>query len=574
MYRNRKGFTIVELVIVIAVIAILAAVLIPTFSSLTQRANLNSDMQAVRQMNMALQNDEALNGKCTTIDQAMQVIANAGYDVDNQWTCLTEGYQVYWNKTDNRCVLYNSTTAKVEYPKDYTGADIIADAGNYFIYNQTFKSAINADLGFSSQGSVVVTEGVGFTSNSAADVQVTLGSNNVTISKDVMKGFASMGIVDSAKLYGYSSMEQEFGSAKVSVDKYAIYNSSDAFTSDGERPNIYYISVTKSDNAADTKSAQQTAGKTVYDVFQQMNNNMVANDANVILAPGTEINIEHLDWKPVKLFEGYFGTPDPENPVKINGLDLNSTVAYMESHQFIGSESKYYLTGFIAAVTGGTENEPVVIENVTFENVKIVRPVTDYSLVKSGYDSNTTAIIGGIVSTPEKTNVNVTLRNVDVVNSSVHGKARTGGLIGYIGGQAGVPGISAEVPFSGVVTIEGCDVECDVTTDMDGSYGTVGGIVGFFNKFYKGTPTINITDCSYKGALKGTYVGGLCGELNEQTGTFNITRFTANVTEHSFVGNSGFYHELIGGRYYFGGSEYYKDTTRGITLNITPALNV
>ena len=34
MRNSRKGFTIVELVIVIAVIAILAAVLIPTFSSL------------------------------------------------------------------------------------------------------------------------------------------------------------------------------------------------------------------------------------------------------------------------------------------------------------------------------------------------------------------------------------------------------------------------------------------------------------------------------------------------------------------------------------------------------------
>ena len=37
MKRNKKGFTIVELVIVIAVIAILAAVLIPTFSSLIRR---------------------------------------------------------------------------------------------------------------------------------------------------------------------------------------------------------------------------------------------------------------------------------------------------------------------------------------------------------------------------------------------------------------------------------------------------------------------------------------------------------------------------------------------------------
>ena len=36
---NKKGFTIVELVIVIAVIAILAAVMIPTFSGIVDRAN-------------------------------------------------------------------------------------------------------------------------------------------------------------------------------------------------------------------------------------------------------------------------------------------------------------------------------------------------------------------------------------------------------------------------------------------------------------------------------------------------------------------------------------------------------
>ena len=43
---NKKGFTIVELVIVIAVIAILAAVLIPTFSSVISNANKSSAMQA------------------------------------------------------------------------------------------------------------------------------------------------------------------------------------------------------------------------------------------------------------------------------------------------------------------------------------------------------------------------------------------------------------------------------------------------------------------------------------------------------------------------------------------------
>ena len=43
--NNKKGFTIVELVIVIAVIAILAAVMIPTFSSIITEANKSSAMQ-------------------------------------------------------------------------------------------------------------------------------------------------------------------------------------------------------------------------------------------------------------------------------------------------------------------------------------------------------------------------------------------------------------------------------------------------------------------------------------------------------------------------------------------------
>jgi len=48
MKNNRKGFTTTELVIVIAVIAILAAVLIPTFSNLIEKANNSADLQEAR----------------------------------------------------------------------------------------------------------------------------------------------------------------------------------------------------------------------------------------------------------------------------------------------------------------------------------------------------------------------------------------------------------------------------------------------------------------------------------------------------------------------------------------------
>ena len=45
---NKKGFTLVELVIVIAVIAILAAVLIPTFATIIDKANRSKAMQEAR----------------------------------------------------------------------------------------------------------------------------------------------------------------------------------------------------------------------------------------------------------------------------------------------------------------------------------------------------------------------------------------------------------------------------------------------------------------------------------------------------------------------------------------------
>lgn len=63
--NNKKGFTIVELVIVIAVIAILAAVLIPTFSGVIEKANKSSAMQAARneyELYLA-ENAESLTGK-------------------------------------------------------------------------------------------------------------------------------------------------------------------------------------------------------------------------------------------------------------------------------------------------------------------------------------------------------------------------------------------------------------------------------------------------------------------------------------------------------------------------------
>ena len=62
--KNKKGFTLVELVIVIAVIAILAAVLLPTFAGIIARARLNSATQKATGAR-----DEYFSTYLDTIDQ-------------------------------------------------------------------------------------------------------------------------------------------------------------------------------------------------------------------------------------------------------------------------------------------------------------------------------------------------------------------------------------------------------------------------------------------------------------------------------------------------------------------------
>ena len=59
---NKKGFTIVELVIVIAVIAILAAVMIPTFSSIIEKAQMSAAIQEARTYYTELYADDIQDG--------------------------------------------------------------------------------------------------------------------------------------------------------------------------------------------------------------------------------------------------------------------------------------------------------------------------------------------------------------------------------------------------------------------------------------------------------------------------------------------------------------------------------
>ena len=94
---NKKGFTIVELVIVVAVIAILAAVLIPTFSGIIRKANESKDTQLVKNLNTALAAD--VNGDKTIVG-ALAAAAEFGYDVAKINASATDN-EILWDSVNN-----------------------------------------------------------------------------------------------------------------------------------------------------------------------------------------------------------------------------------------------------------------------------------------------------------------------------------------------------------------------------------------------------------------------------------------------------------------------------------------
>lgn len=148
---NKRGFTIVELVIVIAVIAILAAVLIPTFSNVIKKAQTSADIQACRQMNEYLAVNEVLAGK--TITDAIDALEEGGMSAKN-YKPLTAGCFYFWDDAANRVVYtsYNSSTKEYDviYPEGFV------KEGQWFSLSATLAEVSYSDVLSVSEGTVTL----------------------------------------------------------------------------------------------------------------------------------------------------------------------------------------------------------------------------------------------------------------------------------------------------------------------------------------------------------------------------------------------------------------------------------
>ena len=172
---KKRGFTIIELVIVIAVIAILAGVLIPTFVSVINKANVSSDTALVRNINEALAAEDVTD-KPTTMYQALKVAREYGFSIE-KLTPRSSG-EIVWNSTSNRFALVQDN--KVVYSAN--GEQIPNDASIWKIAHKAadLNDTYSNYLAYEASGEITVTSGLDVGENTGVNVTYN-GTQNVTI---------------------------------------------------------------------------------------------------------------------------------------------------------------------------------------------------------------------------------------------------------------------------------------------------------------------------------------------------------------------------------------------------------
>ena len=179
--NNKKGFTLVELLVVIAILAILATVSIVGYTSFTKKAKISNDISLTTQLNTILEANEATDGANKYPHEAFEELVDGGFDV-SKFTPTTNKYNYVYDLSQNRIFLLDESYNVVA-PSDLSlGKDSVSIYGvassqsdvtefnnhNYSVY---LKSSYNSST-------VNTTCGVDVGENE--DVDINLTSNDAS----------------------------------------------------------------------------------------------------------------------------------------------------------------------------------------------------------------------------------------------------------------------------------------------------------------------------------------------------------------------------------------------------------
>ena len=137
--KAKKGFTLVELLVVITILAVLATVSVIGYRSFTKKAQVSNDTSLVAQLNIALKANEATDGKPETPTEMLEVMNENGFNVE-KLTPTTSKYNIVWNQEANEFALFDENddlvygNAEKDSYKTWKFLDAYVEGTEYSVY--------------------------------------------------------------------------------------------------------------------------------------------------------------------------------------------------------------------------------------------------------------------------------------------------------------------------------------------------------------------------------------------------------------------------------------------------------
>ncbi len=502
---KKRGFTIIELVIVIAVIAILAAVLIPTFANIIQKANVANDVALARNMNTILIADEATNGRSTDMYDVLIALEQGGFKLENL-NPRADGNVFAWDKANNQIVYLEKGSTKPIFQAKEIGdnkgdlyittrkAEVFADYPGYSYYfasdisgNITLDEGSCLDTGeFALKGNVSVKTSKDVEIHGTINGTITVNSasgkitNYSVVNSVVIENTASTSYHERGHVAAMEIKNSLKGKVVLENDAY-VEKLTNNKTSGTVENNGFVKEVAGTDTSVPATGSEYVLEIGTYDQLVNFRNkvNAGASYSGMTVKLTADIDISERAWTPIgaahrdkieaqtNVFQGTF---DGQGH-KITGL---TNTGFKISSVFKGSNSttpegySEYVFGLFGSVYNAT------IKNIVMANVNIDLGCDEKEKVVG---DSVGAIVGYAAGT------NVTIDSCKVLSGSIVGYDAVAGIIGRT--------------YSAKTTISNCENAATVTAIRRAC-----GILGFASA--SKAKTVAITNCKNSGNVKQT----------------------------------------------------------------------
>ena len=525
---TKKGFTIVELVIVIAVIAILAAVLIPTFTSVIKKANESAYLQEktsqkIDDLAQKVENPSWLGWEdleTNIVTKISAAIAENGSETTLDSELIQQAVKAAVANYYAESGMGNSSLTEEQVQKIVENA-LKTNYGG--VTEEQVKSVVETAIGKIPQASSLTAAQVQSIVDSALSrANVGGGLTSAQVSSIVAKAFAD-NKPDFSNLATTQNVTSATNTIVNSIIDKITQATADQLTDAQVKAILKTLIVSAGDTtwvSAETYAAQDefelTTADEVVGLATLVNGGYDFEDKTVTL-PAT-IDLTDVDFTPIgntydTQFLGTLSGADENAPTVVTGLTLTEQFNAVMNGFLIDCSSTGNMdkvgVGFVAYL-----GEGAVLENIVFEDVNI--NITDNRMDGISIGVAVGYLDGG------------TIRNVTVSGGTVKSVYRVGGLVGAAA-KGTIDGCTVEnvtIVSTGIGSIQ----PVDANSALGGRHHEASGLIGYTRNFAIKKPnftvvTINnttVTGCTIT-CCDGAHQAWTLAQPEYDTATINVT---------------------------------------------------